>query len=591
FDGADDYINITANNTLNVQTGNFTVSAWFNQPNSKSGILINKDNCGNAGGWYLSVDWDGTVNFRIIGSTDVYVTGTSTTANAWHHAVFVKEGTAMRLYVDGILRDSDTAPSGIIATNYELILGNRRGSIFDPDGCGDSWYKGSLDEVKIYNSSLSYSQIYQEFLVGNSSRNPNILVFNETAAYDQWYCSVTPNDGTQDGTTANSSAVTIYPFNLVNISAIDCEINSTSWLPCTSALWNDTISQVRVNCTSTNSIRYVTYNISNTPDSSTKFNSSNATSNTSNSWTYNNPDLKISDSGEFKLTVSCYDGNYLQVNTTSWTVPWGYLNASWVSPATDINLSQNKTRAFTSVVECIQGECGDVAVTIDPIMSLTQGSNNYSIESNATYAIVMTSSSNWFGEYWFDLERDPTKATKLTATCGADCYFFNHWVPPSASALTTGHSIEIIENSTTRIKIKTNHYQTSSRNETAYITFYPSGQIFFYNNITSLGATITDSEYPFLNLISSFTGNYTVDNSLDYILRKQTGIENSSTYALISNKALSGSINGDDGDDREWWLSSSDINIATGQSQYFILQYVLKPNSMNQDDIISRRND
>ncbi|MBU0757741.1 MAG: DUF2341 domain-containing protein [Nanoarchaeota archaeon] len=210
FDGTDDYVRIPDSNILDVQTGDFTVSAWYNQPNSKSGIMVNKDNCGNSGGWYLAVEWNGQAYFRLIGSTDAYVwSGSATTANVWHHAVFVKEGTAMRLYLDGSLKDTDTAPSGIIATNNDVLLGNRYGSIINPSGCGNYWYSGILDEVKIYNIALSQEQVSSEYQAGLSGHNSNVFVSQETVLGEQWQCQVTPNDGYLDGTLKSSNTVTI----------------------------------------------------------------------------------------------------------------------------------------------------------------------------------------------------------------------------------------------------------------------------------------------------------------------------------------------------------------------------------------------
>ena len=150
---------------------------------------------------------------------------------------------------------------------------------------------------------------------------------------------------------------------------VECEINtSDNWQPCTSALWNQTILRVRANCTSSASeVSYVTFNLTNVPDSATKINSSNATSHSGDYWIYNNSDLKIADSGKWNLTIGCYDVySVSDTNTTSWIVPWGVLNATWVSPTTHTNVSQNASTGFISRVECLIGECGDINVTIDP---------------------------------------------------------------------------------------------------------------------------------------------------------------------------------------------------------------------------------
>jgi DNA-directed RNA polymerase specialized sigma24 family protein len=70
-------------------------------------------------------------------------------------------------------------------------------------------FNGTIDEVKIYNISLSADQIYQLYLEGNNSYTNSTIVSDETSAGENWTCSVTPNDATEDGTTRNSSTMGI----------------------------------------------------------------------------------------------------------------------------------------------------------------------------------------------------------------------------------------------------------------------------------------------------------------------------------------------------------------------------------------------
>ncbi|MBU0757146.1 MAG: hypothetical protein KKF44_03720, partial [Nanoarchaeota archaeon] len=69
------------------------------------------------------------------------------------------------------------------------------------------------DEFKIFNYSLSSDQVDAEYKAGLAGHSANILVSIETSLNDQWFCSVTPNDGYADGLTKNSTAVTINTTN------------------------------------------------------------------------------------------------------------------------------------------------------------------------------------------------------------------------------------------------------------------------------------------------------------------------------------------------------------------------------------------
>jgi parallel beta-helix repeat protein len=153
------------------------------------------------------------------------------------------------------------------------------------------------------------------------------------------------------------------------INQIQCEINSTdNWQDCSQALWSSTILRTRVNCTDPqNNISYVTYNLTNIPDSETKFTSSNASSVSGDWWYYDNDDLLIQDSGQWSLLVTCVDKQaYDNTSFANWTVPWGHLESYLINPTSSKNVAQNKFFTFQSGVRCVGGECGNVNGTLDP---------------------------------------------------------------------------------------------------------------------------------------------------------------------------------------------------------------------------------
>jgi len=67
-----------------------------------------------------------------------------------------------------------------------------------------SAFNGSIDEVQIYNRSLSAEQIFALY-----QNRTDTIVANETADSDIWHACVTPNDGEQDGSEVCSNTVTI----------------------------------------------------------------------------------------------------------------------------------------------------------------------------------------------------------------------------------------------------------------------------------------------------------------------------------------------------------------------------------------------
>ena len=82
--------------------------------------------------------------------------------------------------------------TGMINSQPDLLIGQFGNS---------QYFNGTLDEIKVFNVTLSAAQIQRIFQVENKSINVNEMVFNETATGEQWVCSVTPNDGNEDGAT------------------------------------------------------------------------------------------------------------------------------------------------------------------------------------------------------------------------------------------------------------------------------------------------------------------------------------------------------------------------------------------------------
>ncbi|NTV23075.1 MAG: LamG domain-containing protein [Nanoarchaeota archaeon] len=134
------------------------------------------------------------------------------TSNTWYHIAGTYDGTYMRLFVNGVLENSAATSISVDSTGKELYIGkmhgNQFGGLYGSSETGEL-FQGTIDEIKIYNSSVSADQILADYNAGSISRNSIILIRNETSVNETWLCSVTPNDGYSDGVTLNSSSITI----------------------------------------------------------------------------------------------------------------------------------------------------------------------------------------------------------------------------------------------------------------------------------------------------------------------------------------------------------------------------------------------
>ncbi|MCP3685499.1 MAG: hypothetical protein GY861_22840, partial [bacterium] len=140
--------------------------------------------------------------FLIINNSQEYKAAYSGDLNdgEWHYIAATYDGSEMRLYVDGDLEDTNTDYSGPLPQ----VAGNVwLGRHYNPSET-TGYFKGTIDDVQIYNISLSAEQIK-----ALSDNRTDLIVSQETTSDDVWSACVTPNDGVEDGTTECSGGLIV----------------------------------------------------------------------------------------------------------------------------------------------------------------------------------------------------------------------------------------------------------------------------------------------------------------------------------------------------------------------------------------------
>jgi Concanavalin A-like lectin/glucanases superfamily len=182
FDGVNDYVSMpsTINNELNLYT-NFAITCWIkpdpNQvPQSNSfpeeNDIISKWN--GSGGYPFVIRYFNNSHTDPARRNKIFVArynGTdwpqiiSTTAvndGKWHHVAFVKDGSTLRLYIDG-------NAEGSVADNVISGFGNTTEMRFGSRGNNVNYFKGEIDEVRLWSVVKSQAQIQAEMFC----KNPN----------------------------------------------------------------------------------------------------------------------------------------------------------------------------------------------------------------------------------------------------------------------------------------------------------------------------------------------------------------------------------------------------------------------------------
>jgi hypothetical protein len=149
---------------LNHPTKEITVSAWFYTEKFQPQVLISSY---NAGGYRLEFD-DGndlwwTVNLEGTGDVSVPVQHEGITLHAWHHVTGTYDGKVLKIYLDGILVNQADASGAIHYRNSNyLMIGAAAGTADIPDPQCPRYFKGGIDEVRIYPIALTYGQVMDD---------------------------------------------------------------------------------------------------------------------------------------------------------------------------------------------------------------------------------------------------------------------------------------------------------------------------------------------------------------------------------------------------------------------------------------------
>jgi hypothetical protein len=120
-----------------------------------------------------------TVKLKLRDSTKILSAHTTLTDNAWHHLVITRESNTVCLYVNGSQADcNSSASTGILSVIHDnsIVIGQEQDNLRNSPSLNSGFnssqsFKGYIDELKIYDSVLSSTQI--QTLYNNESSGDN----------------------------------------------------------------------------------------------------------------------------------------------------------------------------------------------------------------------------------------------------------------------------------------------------------------------------------------------------------------------------------------------------------------------------------
>ncbi len=201
-------------------TAPITISTWvyataFTEDSFNINTIIGKEN-GVDDSWVLRVGDSGISQNQLqwviteSDGTQVKLNGPLLNTDQWYHIVIIYDSTGNQsIYLDGSNTHSQVTADGTME-NSNITIEIGRSNLDN----GRIW-KGKIDEVQIFNRSLTTEQI--EALYQNRT---DLIVSQETSIGDIWNATITPNDGVEDGITKWSNALTILADNPPTVTLI-----------------------------------------------------------------------------------------------------------------------------------------------------------------------------------------------------------------------------------------------------------------------------------------------------------------------------------------------------------------------------------
>lgn len=161
FDGLNDYVDCGNDGSLDI-TDSITVAAWVKRPNFQThGTIAGKTNGNSVTAGYGLFSYKEGLEFNFYsGGWRRTKPRFTISANEWHYVVGTFDGNTAYLYVDGE-RKTSVAHVGTIApaAGHPFNIGFWRSAL-------PTYFKGKIDDVRIYDRALSAEEVQQLYKDG-----------------------------------------------------------------------------------------------------------------------------------------------------------------------------------------------------------------------------------------------------------------------------------------------------------------------------------------------------------------------------------------------------------------------------------------
>ena len=151
FNGSSNYVSVPDSPGLRFGSNDFTISAWIKHGSAGSTHrgIYSKGSGYNSDGieFYIASD---TGKLRVLNNNTSRNSTAIVSDNNWHHVAAVREGTSLKIYVDGVAESFSGFFSGDLSSNSNAAIGCRNGYYF---------FSGIIDDLRVYKRALSSDEL------------------------------------------------------------------------------------------------------------------------------------------------------------------------------------------------------------------------------------------------------------------------------------------------------------------------------------------------------------------------------------------------------------------------------------------------
>ena len=189
FDGVNDYVNINLTGKLDAEINKISFSAWIKKNDLVGNeMIMDMRKSGSYSNRTLFLVAESSIRFAVtldnnLTSYNIY---SSISPSIWYNFVGVWNGTHLLIYKNGVSDATPVACSGTVKTAgvYNMDLGKQS---FD----AVSYFNGSIDDVRIYNRSLSATEIANLYAIEKNQFNNTYTGTNQSANFTYQVSGIT----------------------------------------------------------------------------------------------------------------------------------------------------------------------------------------------------------------------------------------------------------------------------------------------------------------------------------------------------------------------------------------------------------------